>query len=121
MHELSIAHSLVDLVTEHADAHGAPSVARITLRVGALSCVHKQSLDFSFDLAKEGTTLRDATLHYIDVPVAVYCEGCDIVVEPAQPHSFRCPVCGVASGDVVRGKELDIETIEFGVSQSVEA
>ena len=44
MHELSIANRLVEIVSELAGNEGAQSVQRVTIRLGALSCVHKHSL-----------------------------------------------------------------------------
>lgn len=112
MHELSIAVSVVEAAAQHADENGVEAVSAVTLRIGSLSCVHKQSLEFSFDLVKAHTKLSGAVLRYIDVPIAVRCDACDRVVEPPGSHNFRCPDCGAPSANVVRGDELDIESIE---------
>ena len=112
MHELSIAKSLVELATQHAVNNGADRIVSLTLRLGALSCVHKSALEFSFELIAEGTILAGATLKYIDVPVAIYCSECDREVELSGIQSFRCPTCDTSSGDIRRGKSLDLESIE---------
>ncbi|MCA9259258.1 MAG: hydrogenase maturation nickel metallochaperone HypA [Planctomycetales bacterium] len=113
MHELSIANSLVEIASSHAERHGAQLVRAITLRVGQLSCVHKSALQFCFELASKDTLLEGATLQFIDEPVAVYCPQCQVEVELPGIQSFRCPRCGVPTGDIRRGRELDVETIEI--------
>jgi len=118
MHELSIASSLVDIATEHALAEGAAKVHAITLQVGALSCIHQDALQFSFELVTEGTILEGASLQIEQVPVTIFCSRCDQEVELPGIQNFRCPNCGQPSGDIRRGKELDILSIEISDSPS---
>jgi len=113
MHELSIANSIVEIATEYATDNGAIEISSITLRLGALSCVHKSALEFSFELMTKDTLLQGAELKFIDVPVSVFCQPCNREVELPGVQCFRCPVCDTPSGDIRRGKELDIETIEI--------
>lgn len=113
MHELSIANSLIEIATEHAEKYGAHKIDSITLRVGALSCVHKSALEFSFELVTKDTMLEGARLKFIDVPVAVYCAVCEAEVELPGVQRFRCPKCDTPSADIRRGQELDVETIEI--------
>ncbi len=113
MHELSIANSIVEIVTEYATGNGAAGVSSITLRLGALSCVHKNALQFSFELVTKDTLLEGAGLRFIDVPVSVFCKTCNCEVELPGIQRFCCPACDTPCGDVRRGKELDIESIEI--------
>lgn len=113
MHELSIANSLVEIASEHARENGAESIQSITLRVGALSCVHKSALEFSFELVTKDTMLEGARLEFIDVPVSIYCEPCAREVQLRGIQRFRCPDCDTPSADIRQGKELDVETIQI--------
>lgn len=113
MHELSIATSIVEAVTDHLREAGGGEVAAVTLRIGRLSCVHEDALRFSFDLVREGTPLAAATLRIVEVPVAIWCPACRAEVELPGIQSFACPACGTRSGDIRRGKELDLESIEL--------
>lgn len=112
MHEISIATSIVEAVTEHVKAAGGAEVRSVTLRIGRLSAVHEDSLRFSFDLVCEGTPLATAALRIIDVPVRIWCPNCAREVELPGIQSFACPVCGTRSGDIRAGRELDLESIE---------
>jgi hydrogenase nickel incorporation protein HypA/HybF len=113
MHELSIAKSLVELATEHAANAGADKITSLTLRIGALSCVHRRALEFSFELVTKDSILNGAELRIIDVPVTVFCVPCGQEVRLPGIQSFRCPICNTPSADIRAGKELDLDSIEI--------
>lgn len=112
MHELSIANNLIEIVTQHVEQSGASTVLSVTIRIGALSCVNKGALDFSFDLITEGTCLGGAEIRYVDVPVSIYCGPCKQEVELPGIQRFCCPICKTPSPDIRKGRELDVENIE---------
>lgn len=112
MHELSIANNLIEVVTQHVDQLESSKVLSVTIRIGALSCVNKGALDFSFDLIAEDTCLSGAKISYVDVPVSIYCKPCDQEVELPGIQHFCCPVCQTPSPDIRKGRELDVENIE---------
>ncbi len=113
MHELSIASKLIEIVLEHARDSGNERVQQINLCIGALSCVHRDALLFSFDLLTADTELAGAKLQITDLPVTIYCEKCDAIQELLGVQSFRCPVCQTPSADIRQGQELDVESIEL--------
>jgi hydrogenase nickel incorporation protein HypA/HybF len=113
VHELSIASRVVELVAEQVRAAGAERAVTITLRIGALSCVHEDALRFSFDLVREGTPAAGADLRIVMVPVTIWCAACGREVALPGIQRFACPVCGTPSGDIRAGRELDLESIEL--------
>jgi len=115
MHELSIAYSMVEAVSESALAAGATRVHVVNLRLGALSGVVRGALEFGYEVATADTMLADSKLVVKELPVRVYCEVCQAEVELANIQLFRCPVCDTACGDVRQGRELEIESIEIDV------
>jgi len=112
MHELSIALSLIDAAAEKAEELGAVRVEAIHLKLGALSGVVREALLFSFDLAAAGTPIEGARLEIEDIPVAVFCQTCNTEQELPGIQSFRCPVCDTPTPDVVRGRELELTSLE---------
>lgn len=112
MHELSIATNIMNIVNDYATAAGG-RVQAIDVSIGALTCVHEDALRFSFQLVTESTALAGAELRLHKVPLAVYCLGCDRVVDLPGIQLLRCPVCGTASSDIRRGQELDVDSIEI--------
>ena len=121
MHELSIAASIVDAVTETAAQYPGTTVKAVHLRLGALSDVSEDSLRFCWELTVEGTPLAGAALVVAKIPVVVYCARCDADVELESVQHFRCPRCGEPAADLRQGKELEIESIELDDGKETEA
>jgi hydrogenase nickel incorporation protein HypA/HybF len=112
MHELSIANTLVELVEQQLSSHSDSKVRSVRLLIGALSCVHREALEFSFELVTEGTLLQGAHLEIESVPVTVYCPVCDSVEPLEGIQSFRCPRCQTPTADIRSGRELELHSIE---------
>ena len=113
MHELSIAASIVEAVTETAAGYPGAQVCAVRLRIGALSAVVEDSLQFCWGVTTAGTPLAGARLLVRTMPVVVHCAACEIDAEIAGVQSFRCPRCGQAAADLRQGRELEIESIEI--------
>jgi hydrogenase nickel incorporation protein HypA/HybF len=120
MHELSIAASIVESVTESASAYPGARVKEVRLRVGALASVVEDSLQFCWELATEGSPLAGAALVIHMLPVIVHCDACNVDTELAGVQSFRCPKCGALAADLRQGRELEIESIELEEPDKVE-
>ena len=112
MHELSLAMSLVEAASEEVLRLGKVRVEALHLRLGALSGVVREALEFSFDLAAAGTPIEGARLAILEVPVAIYCPACAAERELPGLQSFRCPVCAAESPEVIRGRELELVGLE---------
>ena len=113
MHELSIAASIVESVTEAAAAYPGATVEAVRLRLGALSDVQQDSLRFCWELTVADTPLAGAALIITEIPIVVHCAHCEADVQLDTVQSFRCPRCGELAADLRQGKELEIESIEL--------
>jgi len=113
MHELSVAQQLVELVCDELQVD-APSaqVRSVRLRLGPLSGVVAEALLFAYGAATEGTPLADSTLEIEHVMPAVYCANCRRERELATVQHLRCPVCLAPTPDMVRGRELEVVSVE---------
>jgi hydrogenase nickel incorporation protein HypA/HybF len=111
MHELSIASSIVDLTCEEAEKRSVRVLA-IHLELGALSGVVKDALAGSFEMVAAGTPLERTRLVIVETPVVVFCPACREPRELASIQLFRCPVCGAAAGEVLKGDELRVTALE---------
>lgn len=112
MHELSIASSIVESVTESAAAYPGARVKEVRLRVGALASVVEDSLQFCWELATEDTPLAGSVLVIHLLPVIVHCAACNRDSQLDGVQSFRCLHCGEIAADFRQGRELEIESIE---------
>jgi len=120
MHELSIAVSLIDMAAEEAERLGV-RVEALHLRLGPLSGVVSDALLFSFDLAAAGTSIEGARLEIEDVPVVVFCPACGEERQLPGIQCFQCPVCGTPTPDVIRGRELELATLEVAAMEDVKS
>ncbi|MBK8049218.1 MAG: hydrogenase maturation nickel metallochaperone HypA [Anaerolineales bacterium] len=121
MHELSIAQSLIEIAEETARNAGATEVLAVHLRLGALSGVVPDALQFSFPIAAEGTLVAGAQLIIEEVPAVVYCDQCAAERSITWPPDFRCPVCGEFAPKLLQGRELQITAIEVMEKDEVDA
>jgi hydrogenase nickel incorporation protein HypA/HybF len=116
VHELSIAQYLIESACDAAAAESAQRVTRLSVRIGAMSGVVHEALQFSFSLAAEGTLCDGALLEIEDVPVTVHCPNCDRSQTLADCWSLVCPTCGTSTPQLLTGRELDLVSIEIAQS-----
>ena len=116
MHELSIAHGIVEVVTEAARAGGANTVTAVHLRIGRLAGVEAGALEFSYELVTEGTMLAGSRLVIEELPVVIYCATCDVNQVLPGVQRFACPACNTPSGDIRQGRELEVAFIQISAT-----
>jgi hydrogenase nickel incorporation protein HypA/HybF len=106
VHELSITQSLVEAVTERT---GASRVASVRVRVGRLSGVVPDAMQFCFEVVTAGTPLEGATLEFDQPEGRARCRACDEEFVLAD-QILLCP-CGSADVAVVGGRELAVASV----------
>ena len=111
MHELSIAHNIVKIVTDNVVDYPGARVNSITVMVGIYSGVDPEALKFSFPIVSEGTAAEGAELHIDSVPFKLTCKECGS--SSVVSESMRCPVCGSIEIAVELGRELTVSSIDL--------
>ncbi|MCL5996977.1 MAG: hydrogenase maturation nickel metallochaperone HypA [Chloroflexi bacterium] len=111
MHEISVMQSAMEIAVEHAKAQGAQQIHRVKMRVGALSGVVPDALEFAFDVVAQGTMAEGATLEIEHVPALCHCPNCGSEFEP-KDFFYECPQCGSLHVDLKQGRELDLAYLE---------
>ncbi len=120
MHEMSIAHGLVDAVADAAVARGGIRVTRVKVRIGAVSGVVAEALAFAYDVATDGTVLAGSILEIERVPLTLSCGACGESCCDDKTPQFVCPRCGDPAV-VVQGRELDLVETEIDEPAAVPA
>jgi hydrogenase nickel incorporation protein HypA/HybF len=113
MHELSIVSSVVESVIDSLEKYPGARVTEVRLKVGALSAVVEDSLQFCYGIATEDTPLEGSRLVVKILPVVVHCEACGLDGEIESLQHFRCPHCGEPASDIRQGRELEIDSFEI--------
>ncbi len=113
MHELGVAESALELALAQARKAGATRVLRIVIRVGALSGVDPEALQFAFSAILPGTPAEGAALEIDPVAAVAYCPACQKDFSPDTAHFFECPTCGQLCATIRQGRELDLVRLEL--------
>jgi hydrogenase nickel incorporation protein HypA/HybF len=113
MHELSVALSIIDGVLEEVARKGGERVTAVYLRIGPLSGVSEEALNFAYELACEGTLLEGSRLVMEPQDVFIYCSSCQAERKLPSIQNRHCPECGQPAPEVVRGTELEIAALEM--------
>lgn len=112
MHELSLCQNLIDQLSELVSRHGAISVARVEVEVGALSGVEGALLANAFGMARLATVAEQAELVTRYVAPRVRCRQCQGEAE-TPPNNLSCPACNSLDTDLIQGQALILARVEL--------
>jgi len=100
MHEYSIAWKIMKRVLEECDFHGFKKVKALHLRVGEMTMLAPEQLDFALRSLAMGTIAEKMKIKIDVVPLRVKCGGGhETSLNKMQPTlgsamAIPCPVCG---------------------------
>jgi hydrogenase nickel incorporation protein HypA/HybF len=112
VHELSIMESALSVALESARQAGACRVHAIRLRIGALSGVVPDALEFAFEALTPGTLAESARLVIEPVPARFWCQPCSREFQSENLFA-ECPDCHALSGDLRAGREMEVASLEI--------
>lgn len=111
MHELGIASSILECVQAEAQKRPASRITKVGVRIGELSAVDVDALQFGFEMIVKDTDWEHLALAVEYIPRTQRCTKCQ--------HEFRmtdfdpqCPKCGDYMSECISGEELDIAYME---------
>jgi len=111
MHEVSIIQNVVEIVTEKAIENKFTKVNKVSLRIGELSGVMPESLNFAFKSCIIDTILEGSTLEIEKVKAIAECAECKKQF-PIDHFNKLCPCCNKFCSSIISGYELYVNTIE---------
>ena len=112
MHELSIMQGALDLALDQAKQAGASRLHEIRLRIGALSGVVPDALEFAFEALAPGTLAEGARPVVDYVPARFWCANCTREFE-SDDMLAECPACHGFSRELRAGRELEVASLEI--------
>ena len=112
MHEYSIAQNMIRIVRDKVDNGVLSRVTKVKVKVGELSGVVPDALEFSFKIIAEDSKMKKAQLKIDFIPVKAKCKNCKKEFRLDSP-SFVCPDCLSSNLDILSGDELFLESIEI--------
>lgn len=111
MHELSLMQDTVILAVQHARQAGGTRIHRLMMRIGPLSGVVPEALEFAFEVVARGTMAEGARLEIERVPILCHCAACAREFEAAD-MLCECPECHQPSSEIRRGREMHLMSVE---------
>ncbi|MCK4574560.1 MAG: hydrogenase maturation nickel metallochaperone HypA [candidate division Zixibacteria bacterium] len=111
MHELAIAESIVKTVHNEIEKNGLGRVVAVGMRIGALTDVVPDALEFGFEAIIRDTVLDGAKIVIESIPIQGRCRSCGGEFE-VMDFAFICPDCHSREIELIRGNELDLAYIE---------
>jgi hydrogenase nickel insertion protein HypA len=94
MHELSLAQNLLSQLHDLAAQNGADRVIKVTVEIGPLSGIVKDSFQFGFSsLAEDSAITRGAALEIKTQPAEYQCLDCNHLIQNSPDRPQHCPAC----------------------------
>lgn len=112
MHELGIAQNILEIVQQAVPKEQTAAVRSIRIRVGPLSGVVPDSLEFCFQAMVNETEMQNASLAIEQLPAILNCKKCSYRFQ-TKDLEFFCQSCGSSDLELVSGKELEVVEIEL--------
>jgi hydrogenase nickel incorporation protein HypA/HybF len=104
--------SALTMALGEAEKAGARRVHAIRLRIGALSGVVPDALEFAFEALKLGTPAEGAELDIEHVPARFWCGRCATEFEGGELLT-ECPACKTPSRELRSGREMEVASLEI--------
>ena len=122
MHEYSIVEGVLDSVIPAAEKAGADKLVCVRLRVGDMTEVVQESLDFMWGICCEqrGPMVEGCRLEVEYVYPRSACLKCGHEFEHDRCH-LKCPECGSASTMLLSGRELEIASMDVDIPDDAPA
>jgi hydrogenase nickel incorporation protein HypA/HybF len=112
MHELAIAQGILEIIQQHVPEAQAEEIRSVKVRIGRLSGVVADSLDFSFEAIVADTPWQTAKLDFEPVQAVSHCNKCDADFG-IEDLVFCCPKCAGTDIRMISGTELQVVEIEL--------
>jgi len=109
MHEYTIVQSMLDICEKHSKGK---EVDKVVVDIGKMSGIEPHFLQESFNVFKENTICKDATLEMNLIDITIVCKNCN-KKSTVENYDFFCPVCQSGDTKVLTGQEMHIQYIEL--------
>jgi hydrogenase nickel incorporation protein HypA/HybF len=120
VHELSAATAIVKTILSASEDRMVRRIRSVDLKIGQLTLLSPEQLEFCFQIASKGTIAEGAELNMERSPAVLECESCGSSFPWAPPEDdpanhlvlpiLQCE-CGATKVRVVSGRELEVVSI----------
>jgi len=108
---MGITQGILDASFAAAEKAGATRITEIHVSIGELTEVVDFALQFAFEALTPDTMAEGATLFIEMVPARSACHDCGLEYDHDR-FEMLCPTCGSLNVELLRGREMSIDSIE---------
>jgi len=112
MHEASIAKNIIEIIETYSDRLQGRVLKSVTIRIGELSGVFPDSLNFYYTEMVKGTLAEGSTLNFEECPFKAQCRICATEFD-INNFELNCPNCNNHENDIIGGYEFEIVSMEI--------
>jgi hydrogenase nickel incorporation protein HypA/HybF len=113
MHELGLCQEILRIAMEEAAKQEVKPQRITTLKlvIGKMHHIIKENMRFIYENITQNTIAAGSELLIEEVPITILCKDCCQESQISQNY-FYCPHCNSTHVELIKGKELYIETLE---------
>lgn len=117
MHELSVIYPIVQMADRIARENNVQQITAVQLLIGELHDMDEKWANHYYRRFCKGTTLEGSELRIKRVPLVFRCKACGH--EQSYTHfsfagvELKCHSCGSTEMEILSGREMEIDSIEF--------
>lgn len=78
MHEVSVVSDIVNAILRELEKYNAEAVEEVTLRIGEMTNLGTEQMEFAYEIVTRGTLLEGSKLVIENEEVRVHCDSCNI-------------------------------------------
>lgn len=111
MHELTIIDNIIKICIEEGKKHNVSKIIEIRIKIGELSGMVPEYIQYYFNIMSKGTTAENAILNIEKIPIEIKCNNCKINSNVCL-DDLICSYCGSANVQIAKGNDFIIESME---------
>jgi len=112
MHELSVTESLLNTACEYAEKQDATKITILNIKIGKLSGIVDDSIQFYWDIISENSLCEGSVLNFMRISAKFECNACHTQFE-IDAELMPCPNCNSMDLATIQGDEFMLESIEI--------
>jgi hydrogenase nickel incorporation protein HypA/HybF len=112
MHEVSLISAVVDQINIEKVTQSFDRVLGIQFRVGRLSGIDVNCIEFCFSEVTKGTCLEGAQLRIEEQDIQLQCKDCGFMTLTSEASNLICESCKSNNIEILAGKSFEIIDIE---------
>ncbi len=102
----------LNIACQEAQKAGARRLVSIRLRIGSMSGVVPEALQFAFEALTPGTMAEGAQMSIEPVNARFWCRPCQQEFEAFELFA-ECPNCHTPSAELRTGREMEVASLEI--------